>query len=282
MLTSWCGIRSYRLSRAFSGNSFNRMNGRNEEVTVIKDEIDKFATINDWWDPQARSARGLHSMNQLRVPLIRDALLKRPLATQRDEVATPLEGYTVLDVGCGAGLLCEPLARLGARVKGIDPVANSISVARDHASLDPVLSGRLTYECGTMEDLLTARVQYDAVVASEVVEHVADVGLFVKQQCQLVKPGGVAVLTTINRTLTSYALAIVMAEYVLGLLARGTHTWSMFVTPEELAGHLTTIGMKVEQVRGMSYNPLNNQWSWGYQWVNYAIQARKPVLSSWV
>lgn len=83
------------------------MNGRNEEVTVIKDEIDKFATINDWWDPQARSARGLHSMNQLRVPLIRDALLKRPLATQRDEVATPLEGYTVLDVGCGAGLLCE-------------------------------------------------------------------------------------------------------------------------------------------------------------------------------
>ncbi|KAL5457148.1 hypothetical protein EMCRGX_G034388 [Ephydatia muelleri] len=258
------------------------MNGRSEEATVKKDEVDKFATINDWWDPQARSARGLHSMNQLRVPLIKDALLKRPLASHHDEVATPLEGYTVLDVGCGAGLLCEPLARLGARVKGIDPVANSISVARDHASLDPVLSGRLTYECCTMEDLLTAHEQYDAVVASEVVEHVADVGLFIKQQCQLVKPGGVAVLTTINRTLTSYALAIVMAEYVLGLLPRGTHTWSMFCTPEELAGHLAATGMKVDQVRGMSYNPLNNQWSWGYQWVNYAIQARKPVLSSWV
>lgn len=96
-----------RLSRTCSGNSFNRMNGRSEEATVKKDEVDKFATINDWWDPQARSARGLHSMNQLRVPLIKDALLKRPLASHHDEVATPLEGYTVLDVGCGAGLLCE-------------------------------------------------------------------------------------------------------------------------------------------------------------------------------
>lgn len=274
--------RPVRFSRTSTSNSSNRMSRSNHETTVKKDEVDKFSTV-DWWNPEASGVKGLHSMNQLRVPLIRDAMLKRPVVTeQRDEATTRLDGYTILDVGCGAGLLCEPLARLGARVKGIDPVPNSISMARDHASLDPALSGRLTYECCTMEDLLAAREQYDAVVASEVVEHVADVGLFIKQQCQLVKPGGVAVLTTINRTFTSYALAIFMAEYVLGLIQRGTHVWNMFVTPEELSAHLSAQGMKVEQVRGMSYNPVYNCWNWGYQWVNYAIQARKPVLSSGV
>jgi 2-polyprenyl-6-hydroxyphenyl methylase/3-demethylubiquinone-9 3-methyltransferase len=168
----------------------------------------------------------------------------------------------VLDVGCGGGLVSEPLARMGARVTGIDPGRENVEAARAHAEGQTGPRGLdLTYRIGTVEDLAAQGAQFDAVVSLEVVEHVPDVGSFVKTCASLVRPGGALVLSTINRNLKSYALAIVAAEYVLGWLPRGTHQWDRFVTPDELTGYVTAAGLAHPTFRGIVYDVLNDAWS---------------------
>jgi len=170
----------------------------------------------------------------------------------------PLDHLGVLDVGCGGGVLSEPLARLGAAVTGLDPAPANIAVARRHAERAGV---GVDYRSDTIETVAARGERFDVVLAMEVVEHVADVPAFVAACALAVKPGGLLIMATINRTLRSFALAIVGAEYILGWLPRGTHQWDKFVTPAELTLALEANGLAVTDLAGIVYNPLRDQWS---------------------
>jgi 2-polyprenyl-6-hydroxyphenyl methylase/3-demethylubiquinone-9 3-methyltransferase len=180
----------------------------------------------------------------------------------------------VLDVGCGGGLICEPLARLGARVTGLDPAPETIEAARRHAAgqgLD------IDYRAGRVEELAAEAAGFDAVVCLEVVEHVPDVAAFLKACAALVRPGGLMLLSTLNRTLKAYLLAIIGGEYILRWLPVGTHQWDRFVTPAELTRHLRAAGLEAPLVKGLVYNPLADSWSVGGDTdVNYLAAAAKP------
>jgi 2-polyprenyl-6-hydroxyphenyl methylase/3-demethylubiquinone-9 3-methyltransferase len=179
----------------------------------------------------------------------------------------------VLDIGCGGGILCEPLARLGAAVVGADPSASNIEAAKLHAAGNALA---IDYRVTAAEALADAGETFDVVLAMEVVEHVADVGLFVRHCAKMVKPGGIMVAATLNRTLKSFALAIVGAEYVLRWLPRGTHRWDKFVTPNELELALTQAGLRVSGETGVIYNPLADQWRLSSDTdVNYMLTAEK-------
>lgn len=250
--------------------------------TVVDSEVDKFAAeAKEWWRSDGPS-QPLHAMNRLRVTFIRNALLGHRLddiGPPPNQDVFPLAGKKIVDVGCGPGILCEPLARLGAEVVGIEPAETSVHVAQQHASRDPLLQDKLHYECTTLEEYLTREyVQpVDLVVASEVIEHVSNPPLFVDCVSKLVKPGGGCVFTTINRTQLSYLVAIVMAEYVLRAITPGTHEWHKFVTPQELTDMLCDSHMTVTCIKGMSYNPLSRTFSWSFSdAVNYLLYAVKP------
>jgi 2-polyprenyl-6-hydroxyphenyl methylase/3-demethylubiquinone-9 3-methyltransferase len=176
----------------------------------------------------------------------------------------------MLDIGCGAGLLCEPFTRLGAQVIGVDASASNIAAAKVHAD-----KGHLSidYRCTTVEEM-DVRERFDIVLAMEVVEHVADVGLFLNRCAAMLKPGGIMVVSTLNRNWKSFALAIVGAEYVLRWLPRGTHQWDKFVTPEELAHHLANHKLTITDQAGVVYNPFADKWSISADMnVNYMVVA---------
>ena len=236
-------------------------------ASVKSDEVAKFdALAEDWWDPDGRMAP-LHRINPLRIGWIVETLARR----FRAEGAAPLAGRTILDVGCGAGLLSEPLSRIGARVTGLDPAPSAIAAARAHAE---ATGADLTYRAGTVEDLAQEGAKFDAVLAMEVVEHVENVPAFVATAASLVAPGGVLCISTLNRTAKSFALAIVGAEYVLRWLPVGTHRWEQFVTPLELTGALRRAGFVVTTKRGMTFNPLRREWALGDDMdVNYMLAA---------
>jgi 2-polyprenyl-6-hydroxyphenyl methylase/3-demethylubiquinone-9 3-methyltransferase len=180
----------------------------------------------------------------------------------------------VLDIGCGAGLLCEPLTRLGGELVGVDPSAKNIAAARLHAQQSGLA---IDYRVGTAEALADAGERFDIVLAMEVVEHVADVNLFVRRCAEMVRPGGMMVLATLNRTLKSFALAIVGAEYILRWLPRGTHQWDRFVTQNELEIAVELGGLRVIGSRGLIYNPLTDSWRLGRDTdVNYMMTAERP------
>jgi len=182
---------------------------------------------DEWWDPNGKF-RPLHALNPVRLTFIRDALCAH---FQLDGTSNrSLEGLKIADFGCGGGLLCEPLARLGATVTGLDPAPDTIAAAHAHAQGQGL---EISYRAERAETLAKEGATFDAVLAMEVVEHVPDVPAFVKVVAGLVRPGGLMLLSTINRTLKSYALAIVGAEYVLGWVPRGTHNWQQFITPAE-------------------------------------------------
>ncbi|XP_035809151.1 ubiquinone biosynthesis O-methyltransferase, mitochondrial isoform X2 [Amphiprion ocellaris] len=197
----------------------------------------------------------------------------------------PLAGLRILDVGCGGGLLTEPLGRLGAKVLGIDPVENSIGTAQLHSSYDPDLREQVSYQVCTLEDLSgeeeggkeeQGAAQFDAVVASEVVEHLADLETFAFCCSSVLKPGGSLFITTINKTNLSYALGIIVAEQILRIVPSGTHDWEKFISPEELERLLESNGFSVQSVQGMLYNPLSGAWSWTNSTaINYALHAVK-------
>ncbi|XP_052574068.1 ubiquinone biosynthesis O-methyltransferase, mitochondrial [Peromyscus californicus insignis] len=248
------------------------------QATVDSKEVKTFlALAHKWWDEQGIFAP-LHSMNDLRVPFIRDNLLKK---SANHHPGKPLSGMKILDVGCGGGLLTEPLGRLGASVTGIDPVAENIKIAQHHKSFDPVLDKRIQYKVCSLEEIVNEAAEvFDAVVASEVVEHVIDLELFVQCCCQVLKPGGSLFVTTLNKTQLSYALGIVFSEQIAGIVPKGTHTWEKFVSPEKLESILEPNGLPVQTVAGMIYNPFSGYWHWSENTsLNYAAHAVKS--SAW-
>ena len=237
--------------------------------TLDTAEVARFDRLAEtWWD-EFGPMRTLHKFNPVRLDYIRNQILTH--FNRSGDNLTPLAGLDLLDIGCGGGLLCEPLARLGAHVTGIDPAPKNIGVARLHAAQSGL---PITYEEQTVEALAAERRQFDVVMAMEVVEHVADVDFFVKSCCQVVKPGGILFLATLNRTLKAFALAIVGAEYVLGWLPRGTHQWDKFVTPDELETALSAGAFAPLDETGVVYNPLRDQWRMSRDMdVNYMLVA---------
>jgi len=235
-------------------------------------EVERFQNLaKAWWDPTGKF-RPLHQIGPVRLTFIRDEL-QRHFGREAGGLR-PLDGLSVLDVGCGGGLVSEPLARMGARVTGIDPGERNIAIARGHAEPQGLA---IDYRVATVEELGPAGEQYDAVVCLEVVEHVPDVAAFVKALAGVVRPGGILVLSTINRTAKSYALAIVAAEYVLGWLPRGTHQWERFVTPDEMTRYLSAAGLAPPRYEGFVFNPLRDAWRLADDTgVNYLASAVKP------
>ena len=227
------------------------------KVTASADEVARFAAIADsWWDP-AGEFRPLHRLNPTRIAYIRDRIAGH---FGRDSLAPcPLQGLRILDVGCGGGLVAEPMVRLGATVTGIDADQRGVQVAEAHAKKSGLA---INYRCALPEDLLRAQEPvFDAVVSMEVVEHVTDLHSFLAACADLLRPGGILVLATLNRTLKSLAVAKIGAEYILRWVPVGTHDWRKFVRPSELATGLRRCGMRIEDVTGMRYDPLADRWS---------------------
>ncbi|CAN5916716.1 bifunctional 3-demethylubiquinone 3-O-methyltransferase/2-octaprenyl-6-hydroxy phenol methylase [soil metagenome] len=245
-------------------------------TTVDPAEIERFSRIAaEWWDPAGKFAP-LHRLNPVRIGYIRD---RAAAHWQRDPVAAgplasasladeplsgeplsggPLHGLSVLDIGCGGGLLSEPMARLGAQVTGVDAAARNIAVAALHAEGQALA---IDYHQGTAEALAGSGAQFDIVLALEIVEHVADVELFLRSCGRLVKPGGLLFLSTLNRTAKAWVLAIAGAEYVLGWLPRGTHDWKKFLKPSEVVRGLRGGGIEAQEIVGVVYSPLSRAWS---------------------
>jgi 2-polyprenyl-6-hydroxyphenyl methylase/3-demethylubiquinone-9 3-methyltransferase len=224
----------------------------------------------DWWDARGPMA-ALHKFNPVRLAYIRDKAAER---FGRDTKKLDcLKGLRMLDIGCGGGILSEPLARLGAQTVGADPSKENIAVASAHAQDSGVA---VDYRATTAEDLAAAKERFDVVLAMEVVEHVVDVGAFVETCASMVKPGGLLIAATLNRTLKSFALAIVGAEYVLRWLPRGTHQWDKFVTPNELELAFERGGLRVTAERGVIYNPFADRWQLSSDMdVNYMLVAAR-------
>jgi 2-polyprenyl-6-hydroxyphenyl methylase/3-demethylubiquinone-9 3-methyltransferase len=229
---------------------------RPTDSTVDEAETAKFAAMaEEWWDPDGKFAP-LHKLNPVRLEFLRDRICDR---FGRDGQGNrPLEGLALADVGCGGGLLSEPMARLGATVTGIDAGEKNIRIATAHAEAVGV---EVEYRRDSVEAMAARGEAFDVVLNMEVVEHVADVDLFLGASAALVKPGGMMFLATLNRTLKAFGLAIVGAEYVLGWLPRGTHDWNKFVRPSELAAPLRHAGLEMTEITGVVYNPLKDKWS---------------------
>jgi 2-polyprenyl-6-hydroxyphenyl methylase/3-demethylubiquinone-9 3-methyltransferase len=226
-----------------------------DSITVDQAEINKFQAIaQEWWDPSGKF-RPLHKLNPTRLAYIRDQICRhfgRDIAQ-----AQPLSGLRLLDIGCGGGLLSEPMARLGAEVIGVDAAEKNIKVAAVHANKQGL---KIEYRATTIEDLAQTKATFDIVINMEVVEHVANVGTFLQCCVEVLKPGGLMVIGTINRTLKAYALAIVGAETVLRWLPHGTHQFKKLVRPEELEEALAGTDIDLSSPVGLSYNPILDRW----------------------
>jgi 2-polyprenyl-6-hydroxyphenyl methylase/3-demethylubiquinone-9 3-methyltransferase len=246
---------------------------RTSAGTVDEDEVARFSRLSgQWWDTRGPMA-ALHKFNPVRLAYIRDHSAAH---FGRDpKRLDSLAGLRILDIGCGGGILSEPLARLGAAMVGADPSERNIVVARQHAARSGV---EIDYRSTAAEALANAGEAFDVVLAMEVVEHVADVGLFVDAVAAMVKPGGLMFVATLNRTMKSFALAIVGAEYILRWLPRGTHQWDKFVTPNELEIAIERSGLHIADETGVIYNLLADRWQLSTDMdVNYMIAAEKAA-----
>ncbi|CAA2143939.1 bifunctional 2-polyprenyl-6-hydroxyphenol methylase/3-demethylubiquinol 3-O-methyltransferase UbiG [Hyphomicrobium sp. ghe19] len=240
--------------------------------TLDSEEVERFSRLaSEWWNPTGKF-RPLHQIGPPRLSFIRDSAVAQ---FGRDAKALrPLSGLTAIDIGCGGGLVAEPLARMGATVTAIDPSERNIAIAKSHADPQGLT---IDYRAARVEDLVAEGRLFDIVACLEVVEHVPDPAKFVAECAALVAPGGIAVFSTLNRTLKAWALAIVGAEYVLGWLPRGTHQWDRFITPEELGQYVRAAGLADTNFEGITYNPLRDVWTRNPDTgVNYLMSARKP------
>ncbi len=236
------------------------------ESTVDSEEVERFSIIADeWWDLKGKFAP-LHSMNPVRIDYIRDKITAH---------FGKFESISLLDIGCGGGLISEPMARLGAMVTAIDASEKNIKVASLHAKK---MGLEVDYRHSTAEELEKTGEKFDVILSLEIIEHVADINLFIKSCGNLLKPGGLIILSTLNRTAKSYALAIVGAEYIMRLLPVGTHTWNKFLRPSELCNILEKNDIAVIELMGMVMNPL--LWKWRLDnkdlSVNYLVAGTKP------
>ncbi|WP_410217243.1 bifunctional 2-polyprenyl-6-hydroxyphenol methylase/3-demethylubiquinol 3-O-methyltransferase UbiG [Paracoccus sp. (in: a-proteobacteria)] len=235
-------------------------------------EIAKFeAMAAEWWDPNGKF-RPLHLMNPLRLDYIADQIAAEFGRDRRN--LRPFEGLRVLDIGCGGGLVAEPVARLGAQVVGADAAEGNIAVARVHADQQGLT---VDYRATTAEALAEAGEAFDVVLALEIVEHVADPAAFVATCQGLVRPGGLVILSTLNRTMRSFGAAIIGAEWIMRWLPRGTHDWTRFITPDELSQKAESAGLMVVDRRGMVFNPVTFGWRLSDRdlSVNYILTARQ-------
>ncbi len=243
-----------------------------ENSTIDQAEIDHFTSLaQEWWNPVGKF-KPLHKFNPTRLTYIREKLCEH---FNRD-IKSPeaLKGIRVLDIGCGGGLLSEPMARMGATVVGADASSTNIEVAKIHAEQSGV---SVDYRATTAEDLAGAGEKFDVVLNMEVVEHVADVDLFMSECAAMVKPNGLMLVATINRTWKANALAIFMAEQVLRWLPRGTHQYEKLVKPEEIETPLRASGMETVEMTGVFYNPVADTWNLSKDTdVNYMLLARRP------
>lgn len=241
-------------------------------TTIDQDEIDRFSRLaSEWWNPDGKF-RPLHKFNPVRLTYIRDQVALHFGRDPRSD--KPLEGLRLLDIGCGGGLLSEPMARMGALVVAADASRTNIEVASLHAAQSGVT---VDYRATTSEDLEAAGEKFDVILNMEVVEHVADVELFLKSCASMVNPGGLMFIATINRTMKAMAFAIVGAEYVLRWLPRGTHQYEKLVRPEEISGPLAEAGLEIVDRTGVFYNPIQDRWNLSRDMdVNYMMLAARP------
>lgn len=249
--------------------------------SIDPSEIEKFSRIaEEWWDLNGKF-KPLHKINPVRVGYISTNAVKKqasrilePDNTAKDSaIIHPLKGLHFLDIGCGGGLLSEPMAQLGATVTAIDASEKNIQIARLHAQKSGL---DIKYLCTSVEELAASGAQFDVVLNMEVIEHVADVAGFMEASCKLLKPGGVMFLATLNRTIKSFAFAIVGAEYVLGWLPRGTHNWEKFLKPSEVNAYLEKNAIRVEEITGITFSPLKDEWHTSSDIaVNYMLMAVK-------
>ena len=239
--------------------------------TVDAAEVEQFSRLAArWWDERGPMAM-LHKFNPVRLAYIRDQVATHFGRNPRRIGC--LSDLRILDIGCGGGILSEPLARLGAQVVGADPSESNIEVARKHAGLVDL---RIDYRAVTAEALADKNERFDVVLALEVVEHVADVDLFVRRCAEMVRPNGLLIAATINRTMKSLLLAKIGAEYVLRWLPRGTHSWDKFVTPAELEAALRKAGLDVVDERGVVYRVMADSWALSEDMdVNYMMSAAR-------
>jgi 2-polyprenyl-6-hydroxyphenyl methylase/3-demethylubiquinone-9 3-methyltransferase len=239
--------------------------------TVDEAEVTRFSALAaQWWDPRGKMAV-LHKFNPVRLGFIKEAACRH--FGRDDKRLDALADLRVLDIGCGGGILSEPLARLGAAVVGADPSQANIAAAQLHAA-DAGVS--VDYRATTAEALADEGERFDLVLAMEVVEHVADLDLFIRRCTEMVRPGGLMITATLNRTLKSFALAIVGAEYVLRWLPRGTHQWEKFITPDELEAALERHGLAVVDETGVIYDLLADRWRLSTDMdVNYMVVAER-------
>ena len=237
--------------------------------TINKKEIDKFSKIaEDWWNPEGKF-KPLHQFNPERIKYIKDNTIKHFNLTNKDK---PFKNLNILDIGCGGGLLSEPMSRLGGNVTGIDASEKNIISAKIHAKQNNL---NISYFCNSPENFKSNK-KFDLVLNMEIVEHVEDVNFFIKKSSELLKKNGLMFVATLNRTLKSYIFAIIGAEYILRWLPIGTHEWNKFLTPDELTNFGQKNSLLVEKIDGMVFNPLSNRWKVSQDCaVNYIIKFKK-------
>ncbi len=221
--------------------------------TINKQEIEKFSKIaSQWWDPNGKF-KPLHKFNPVRIEYIKNNIIKHfKIKTTK----TPLKKIDILDIGCGGGLLSEPMCRLGAKVVGIDASTKNIEIAKFHAKKNTL---NINYICSSPE-ILKINKKFDVILNMEIIEHVDDVNFFIKKSSELLKKNGLMFVATLNKTLKSYVFAIVGAEYILGWLPIGTHDWEKFVKPEDLIKISKKNNLEIKNLDGLKYNLLENKW----------------------
>ena len=240
-----------------------------KNITVNKKEIDKFSKLaSEWWDPNGKF-KPLHKFNPVRLNYIKKSILDK---LKKRSSGKSLKNIKVLDIGCGGGLLCEPLSKLGAKVVGIDASEKNIKIAKTHAKKSKL---KINYYCASPENFIS-KEKFDVILNMEIVEHVEDVNLFLKESSKFLKKNGIMFIATLNKTLKSYIFAILGAEYILRWLPIGTHDWNMFISPDTLVKICEKNSLSLDEILGVKYNVISGDWDFSTDDdVNYIARFKK-------